>query len=444
VVGGATMVALVRSLGSNRMDERAQVAWLLRRAGFGAAPGQLDEVSVRGAGALLDELVDPDDHGVAPLTDPWGDLDLGQLDPRTARRRKVGLAATSWLAAMATATRPLEEWMRWFWHGHFVSTIREVRMPELMFQQLNMLATHSLGDFRSLLRAVTIDPAMLIYLDGVENTKGNVNENYGRELLELFGLGIGHYNEEDVRAGAVALSGWSIPRGSMSAVFDAGAHDDTLQTYLGRTAVHDVDTVIDAVTDHQACAPWIAGKLTAALLGPEVDRGLVDRLARDFRSSGLQIRPLVRAILEAGLDGASRPLILGPVPWLVSATRYVGAPVDQALLDRTQIVNLVAAGQQPMNAPNVAGWPGGRAWLSSSATVARFNMASQISQLAPADTPALRAAERQDFQVLADELGRPEGYGEATVSALSGIGPEQGGPTSVLAVALASPEGLMA
>ena len=425
------------------MNEREQVAWLVRRAGFGAAPGELDSWTARGVDATLDDLVDADAHSVAPLADPWADLDLSQVDPKAARRRKIGLATTSWLAAMATATRPLEEWMRWFWHGHFVSTIREVRTPEVMFRQLNMFAAHGLGDFRSLLRAVTVDSAMLIYLDGVENKKGSVNENYGRELLELFALGIGNYTEDDVRAGAVALTGWSLNKDWTASTFVAGKHDNTPQTYLGHTDVHDVDTVIDAVVAHEACAPFIARKLSAAILGPGVDRGLVDRLAEDFRSSGLQIRPLVRAILEAGLDGASRPMILAPVPWLVSAARYVGAPVS-VLQSQAQVVNLVSAGQQPMNAPNVAGWPGGSAWLSSSSTVARFNMASELGELAPPDGPALRAAKQRDFSALAEVLGRPDGYGEATIGALEGIGAEQGGPSAVLAVALASPEGVMA
>ena len=111
-----------------------------------------------------------------------------------------------------TTTEPFAEWMRWFWHGHFVSTLRVVKQPQLMVQQLRLFGTLGLGDFRSLLRAVTIDPAMLIYLDGTTSTKGAVNENYGREVLELFALGIGNYGEADVRAGAEALTGWRAPR----------------------------------------------------------------------------------------------------------------------------------------------------------------------------------------------------------------------------------------
>src|SRR5262249_35738337 len=155
-----------------------------------------------------------------------------------------------------------------------------------------------LGDFRTLLRAVSVDPAMLVYLDGVKNVRNGVNENYGRELLELFSLGIGHYSEDDVRAGATALTGWSVVRQPPSSRFVARQHDDTPQTYLGHAGVHDVDTVVDAVVANDACPAWIAGKLAKAILGPDVDQGLVTKLAADFKAGGLQLKPLVRAILE--------------------------------------------------------------------------------------------------------------------------------------------------
>ena len=134
-----------------------------------------------------------------------------------------------------------------------------------------MLGAEGLGDFRTLLRAVTLDSAMLVYLDGTDSRKGDVNENYGRELLELFALGVGNYSEDDVRAGAAALTGWHVYRRDTTVSFQPRIHDDTPQHYLGRDGVHDVDSVIDAVVDHEACAPFIAGKLARAILGPAVD-----------------------------------------------------------------------------------------------------------------------------------------------------------------------------
>jgi len=421
------------------VNDREKIAWLYRRVGFGLAPGQLDALEAKGVATVLDELVDPDAHGVPAAADPWQNVDFGTYDPKLIRQ-DAAKAVGAWLVAMPTTTRPLMEWMRWFWHGHFVSTIRVVKIPQLMVDQLRLFEQSGMDDFRSLLRAVTIDPAMLLYLDGVKNKKDNVNENYGRELLELFSLGIGNYSEADVRAGATALSGWTIAKDPYSSRLAPRQHDDTKQSYLGRSGVHDVDTVMDAVAAQDACPAFIAGELAKAILGPDVDQGLVTRLAGDFKAGGLQIRPLVRAVLEAGLDGASAPLIMAPVPWFSMATRSTGAPPGQVA--SAAAAGLVPAGQLPMDAPNVAGWPGGANWLSSSATVARFNMAAAIAQLAPKDGPAVTAAAAGDVAALATALGRPDGFGDATASALNGLG--KSNATGVLTVALASPEMVMA
>jgi uncharacterized protein (DUF1800 family) len=421
------------------VDDREKIAWLHRRVGFGLAPGQLDQLEAKGVDAVLDQLIDPDAHGVAAATDPWATADFSSTDVKVLRQQDTQ-AIGLWLVGMTTASRPLTEWMRWFWHGHFVSTIQTVKLAQLMVDQLRLFEKSGLGDFRTLLRAVTVDPAMLVYLDGVKNVKSGVNENFGRELLELFSLGIGNYTEDDVRAGAESLTGWSVVRRPPSSRFVPKQHDDTMHTYLGQSGVHDVDTVVDAVVAHDACPVFITTKLAKAILGPDVDPGLVAKLAADFKAGGFQVRPLVRAILEAGLGGASAPLIMAPVPWFTSAVRASGAPLNKVMT--AAAAGLVPAGQLPMNAPNVAGWPGGTAWLSSSATIARFNMAASIAGLAPKDAAPMKAAAALDLKALADALGRPEGFGDATNAALQGLG--RANPSGVLTVALASPELVMA
>lgn len=418
------------------MDDRAAVAWLHRRIGFGLAPGELDRLAALGADAVLHRLLDPDAQGVDAAPDPWADLDLRSYDPTTATRDQRVAPIAAWLVAMASTPRPLHEWIRWFWHGHLVSTLRVVRHPALLVDQLRLFGERGLGDLAGLLRAVTIDPAMLLYLDGATNQRGAVNENYGRELLELFALGIGAYTEADVRAGATALTGWTVERGTGAARFVARRHDDTPQTYLGRSGVHDVDTVIDAVVDHPACAPFIAGRLARAILGPDVDAGLVDRLGRDFAAGGLQLRPLVQAILEAGLDGAGGALVQAPVPWLTSMVRATAAPVVPALTAAGR--RLEPAGQVPMQPPSVAGWTGGRWWLTSSATVARLDMAAAVAAATPASSPPLVAAARADHGALASALGRPEGFVDGTLAGLREAAPA--GARAVLAVAMAAPD----
>jgi uncharacterized protein (DUF1800 family) len=223
-------------------------------------------------------------------------------------------------------------------------------------------------------------------------------------------------------------------------VLSRARHDDSPQDYLGRHGIHDLDGVIDAIVQHPACAPFITGKLVNAILGPGVDPGLVAGLAKDFAASGLQIRPLVRAILEAGLErGAAQPLAVAPVPWFVSMIKATTAPAKQSVATIGES-GLVEAGQMPMDAPNVAGWPGGRNWLSASTTVARFNMAVGLSAITPATATARAAAAAGDDAKLADALGRPDGFSATTLAALAGARGSDTLGGSVLAVAMASPE----
>ncbi len=426
------------------MSDRGDIAWLYRRVGFGPAVGQLDVLAPAGVSAALDALVDPDSHGEAAAPDPWVGIDLSQFDMQNGNRREAGIQIVSaWLQAMATTPRPAEEWMRWFWHGHFVSTLQVVKYPQLMIGQLQTLGREGLGDFRSLLRAMTVDPAMLVYLDGATSSKKAVNENYGREVLELFSLGIGNYTEADVRAGSEALTGYHLdktgPVGAPTTAFEPRRHDDTLKTYLGRDGVHDVDSVIDAIVAHQACAPFITAKLARAILGPDVDRGLLTRLAADFASSGLQLRPLLRAILVAGLHGESRELVVGPVPWLVSMVRATGVPLG-SVTDVVGTRGLAAAGQVPLDAPNVAGWPGGRSWLSASATIARVDLAAALAAATAPDAPLRARARAGDPGGLADALGHPEGFTAATLGALAGLHAQDPNGDAVLTVAMAAPD----
>ena len=427
------------------MDDRAAAAWLARRVGFGHAPGELDDWAVLDAARAIDRWIEPDPDGRSP--DPWAGVDLpfrrGTVEQRKQQNRQV---ISVWVRELALTSRPFDEWMRWFWHGHFVSTLRVVGSPAFMAQQLRMFGELGLGDFRTLLKAVTLDAAMLVYLNGNTNAAGAINENYGREVLELFALGVGNYTERDVRAGATALTGWVVAKFDGQPRFDHRLHDDTPQRYLGRTGVHDVDSVVDAIVAHPACAPFVAGKLARAILGPDVDPGLVTRLGREFAASGLQIRPLVRSILEAGIDGASRPLVLAPVPWAIQMVRATGVPYDEVAPSVLHM--LKAAGQVPMDAPNVGGWPGGANWLTSSVTLARFDLAGQLAARAPrrgSGAVAAVAAIDGDDDRLADALGRADGFTESTRSALGAL--PQGEPSSRerpgesrLTIAIASPE----
>jgi uncharacterized protein (DUF1800 family) len=425
---------------------RETIAWLLRRAGWGPAPGELDTRARDGVVTTIDRLVDPAGHGGARAPDPWANVDLtlpplGRRSSQAARarvreraREQAAEVIDAWLDHLVGATDPLVEWMAWFWHGHFVSGIDKVNDPALMVQQLRTYRSLALAPFPQLVRAATVDPAMLVYLDGATSTGTNPNENYGRELLELFTLGIGNFTENDVQAGAKALTGWTVSRrNNGKSQFVPGRHDDAPQSYLGVNGVHDVDSVVDAVTNHPQCPQFIAGKLARAILGTTVDPSLVNQFATEFSASGLDTRALVRSILQAGASGHGVEAVNEPVPWLVSAQRATGAQVSTA----RRIAGLRAAGQLPLHPPNVAGWPMGTTWFGASTVVARYDLASALAETTPKNNTALTAARAFDLDALADALGRPSGFSAPTRAALSQM---KGDGGAVLALALASPD----
>jgi uncharacterized protein (DUF1800 family) len=425
--------------------DRTTIALLHRRAGWGLAPGELEARLVDGVTATIERLVDPDTSGVAASGDPWSAVELtdprpgpraSDADKKQAReqsRQQSEAAIGAWLDHLVVTPRPLEDWMAWFWHGHFVSGLDKVKAPQLMVQQLRSFRALAFAPFAELVKAATVDPAMLLYLDGGSSTGRTPNENYGRELLELFTIGAGQFTEADVQAGAKALTGWTIDRRTGASEFDAARHDDDAQHYLGMDGVHDVDTVVHAATSHPACARFVTGKLARAILGAGVDAAVIDDLARTFAASGLDTRVLVRAILKAAAEGHAVGAVAQPVPWLVAAQRATGA----TLATRARLERLRAAGQVPMRPPNVAGWPIGAAWFGASTVVARLDLASALVTSVPDDNSALDAATRFDLDALADALGHPEGFGAATRTALGQVRSDH---RAVLAIALASPE----
>ena len=424
-------------------SDRSAIAWLHRRVGFGLAPGELDRLEKLGVDAVVDRLVDPNRHGVAPVRDPWQGLRLSQVPSQGTNYRAEGFAAIgAWLDHLSSTGRPTESWLTWFWHNHFPTAIAKVRLAGLMVTQLRLFQRAGAGSFAALLRGVTVDPAMLVWLDGRDNTRLTPNENYGREVMELFALGVGHYTEADVKACAAALSGWKLAPGTTTTSrFVAAQHVPTPQRLLGRT-VRDVDSVVATLVAQPACPTYIAGAFQEAILGT-ADAGLTADLARRFRTANLDVRTLLRATIEAGLarlDGpeSARPaVVVAPAPWLAAARRATGATVTR----QVAATHLSAAGQIPMNPPNVGGWPGGGAWLSTATTVARANLAAALAGATRDSSPVLRAAAAGDHARLADLLGRPEGFATATRNALADARRAGGRPgVAVLAVALASPD----
>jgi len=416
------------------MENRLRNAWLLRRAGFGASDAsELDEPT----NELFERLVNPDGRNVPAATDPWDDALLGAvggangLQPTADARRG---AIDGWLVRMVTTPRPLEERMAWIWHDHFATSLDKVKSPVLMVNHLRTIQRHAMGSFPALVKAMTIDAAMLLWLDGNTSTAAAPNENFGRELLELFTVGLGAHSEADVQAAARALTGWRVQRSTNEVALQRRLHDEAPQVLLGRSGVNDVDTVVDAVCSAPGCAPFVTRSLAGHLLGPAAaaDEGLIAKLAADFRRGGLEIRPLVRALLAAGLERRDTAVVEAPVPWLVRAQRMTGAQLPAA----GRVAGLTSCGQVPMRPPDVGGWPAHTAWLASSTVVARATLAATVAAATPPTSAARDAARRGDFDGLAAALGRAVPFGPATVAALRSVPNEVG----ALALALTAPD----
>jgi uncharacterized protein (DUF1800 family) len=392
------------------MDERARIARLHRRFGFGLQAGEMDEAIGRGLEAEIERLTAPP---TASLPDPFEGKDLSY--ETGANRDRQRTVVDIWLSRMVTGPS-LDERIAWFWHGVLVSGVAKVKDGESTARQIKLLWRLGLGSLAELYQAITVDNAMLYYLDGRDSVKGKPNENYGRELMELFALGVGNFTEDDVKAAAIALTGWTSKRNGEPAKLAAPKHDDTPRTLLGVAGVHDVDSVVAAVMQQPACALFIAGKLGRAALGPGLDVAIIAKLADGFRASGFDIRALVVALIDlhrADVDGG--PIVLGPTPWLVMAQRATGA----LLKPDFRLNGLRAAGQVPFDPPNVAGWPGGQAWYSSATMVGRLNLATAIATATPPTSPALVAAKAGDWPTLSRVLGLPTDFSAQSISGLA-------------------------
>jgi uncharacterized protein (DUF1800 family) len=273
---------------------------------------------------------------------------------------------------------PLREKMTLFWHNHFATSATKVQSATLMYRQNQLLRQHALGKFSTLLHEVGRDPAMLVWLDASQNVKGRPNENYAREVMEIFTLGVGNYTEKDVRESARAFTGWSVEE--QRAVFAADRHDDGTKTILGQSGKWKDDDVGRILLDQPAAARFLAGKLYRAFISEtEPPAPLLEALARRFRTSGSRIDTVLGILFRSRLFFSRHAFlrrVKGPVEFVLGAVQSAwpgpASPADLALA-------LEKMGQTLFAPPNVKGWPGGRDWINTSTLLARHNFAEQVA-----------------------------------------------------------------
>ncbi|RQS63072.1 DUF1800 domain-containing protein [Burkholderia sp. Bp8963] len=299
-------------------------------------------------------------------------------DEQRTRNLHYEALRAAWVNEMVVTPSPLTERMTLFWHGHFTSGQDKVPYPQTMFAQNVLLRSEALGNFGTLLHAVARDPAMLQYLDGASNRKGRPNENFAREVMELFTLGEGHYTQHDVTEAARAMTGWTIDPDTLRFVVRPEWHDTGDKTILGDTGPFDGDGFLDILLKRPETARFIATKLWREFVSDTPDADALDTVAGRFRASGYEIRAALGALwsTDAFWDPRNRGvLVKSPAEFVVGSVRLF----DVGYGDPQMLANTVRTlGQNLFYPPNVKGWPGGPTWINSSTLLARKQFVEQL------------------------------------------------------------------
>jgi len=349
-------------------DER-WLCHLLRRTSFAPTPQRLRGWSDRKPAEVLDALMDYD-----PAEDPFDKL-VEDLEGFVNLNQSQSVASY-WYYRMLNSPHPLQERVALMWHEHFATSAAKVDRGRLMHQQIQLFRRKGLGSFRELLLEVTRDPAMLIWLDGQSNRKGKPNENYAREVMELFTLGIGNYSEKDVKELARAFTGWRVEEEKAS--FEPKQFDDGEKEILGKRGKFDSESAVDVLLSIPAASKHIASRMLREFVHPKPATEQVDHYAGRLLEAKWEIKPVLREMLASRLffsEWAYRSRIKSPVELAVGAASVVGGKVDSGFLRES----CARMGQSLLYPPNVKGWAGEEEWINSNTVMLRFNFAMQMT-----------------------------------------------------------------
>lgn len=423
-------------------QNRSAVAHLLRRAGFGASGAEIDAAVRAGYEATVSALLTPAGADPGAAATPPPDFPAMKA-PKKGEAQSDYQMVLWWLGRMASVTQPLVEKRTFFFHGHFATSIQKVKSPGFMVQQNQTMRALGGGDFGALAHAMVRDPAMMLWLDSAGNTLKAPNENLARELMELFTLGVGNYTEDDVRAGARALTGWRLDAGG-KATLVAKLHDDTPKTILGRTAEFDDTSFVDWILQQPGSPRFVTGRFwdRFGMPGP-VPPDVAGRLLAAY-GPNRDVTALLRALfLDPVFRGpqARYALVKQPTEYVVGVLRALRIKVGAAGESRDgEILRtaLTGLGQVPFYPPNVGGWPEGTAWLTTAAAQTRFAFAewavtkgdlSQVENSSPS----------QRIDAVAHLLG-VDAFSDRSASALNEV---VANPQQLVTLALLAPEYLV-
>lgn len=375
----------------------SRAAHLLNRAGFGGTPAEIEQLVSLGPERAVASLVDYE-----KIPDPTKDPDWARPDPTRAERvaalrkmtpeeRRMAQKEEQrkererllelrgwWLNRMVHGPRPLQEKMTLFWHGHFATSVEKVRDAYYMWRQNELFRRLATGNWQQLLTEVARDPAMLVWLDQAQSRKDHPNENFAREVMELFSLGEGHYTEKDITEGARALTGWSLDRTSQRFVDRPRIHDEGTKTFLGQTGNFDGGDVIRIIVEQPQAAKFITAKLWNYFAGGSLSPELNEALAAEFRRGGNNFKPVLRTLFrseEFYAPQVVRAQVKSPVQWLVMGIRQLERNLPPPIVCSALTRSL---GQELFQPPNVKGWDGGLAWINTNNLLTRYNESATL------------------------------------------------------------------
>jgi uncharacterized protein (DUF1800 family) len=367
-------------------------AHLLRRVGFGGTPTQVEELRRLGPTLAVEKLLTfSKDDGTNPNPHDFRPILENATNAGKARGKAINVLQGWWLHKMLTTSQPLKEKLTLFWHGHFANGLDKVRSPYMLEQQNELFRTKGLGRFDDLVLEVSRDPAMLVYLDNAQNEKGHPNENYARELMELFTMGVhGGYTERDVQESARAFTGWGIEKPAKGNIqytpnpkfkFFTNKHDDGQKTFLEESGRFDGLDIVRLVTRHPSTARFITGKLWRFFVSEELPKATADELVKLWQDTEGDIREVLRILLTSDefYTAENRSgLVKSPIEYVVGALRSSAAhptPVQTIAL----VNQLEAMAQIPFYPPNVKGWDGGLEWIADGTVLARLNFMGALA-----------------------------------------------------------------
>ncbi len=407
----------------------ALMAHLMRRAGFGASREELEEKAVRGYENVVEDLLHPTDN-----RDNLPDDLIRRYHVDQSELRQLDGAGAYWMYQMITTNHPLEEKLALFWHGLFATGYSKLNQARALLNQVEMFKRTGFGSFRDILIELSKDPAMIIWLDNNDNHDGAINENYGRELLELFSMGIGNYSEDDIKEASRAFTGWTLKNAeymSMRAMKDSiwpygriawhfeyreGDHDTGEKQFLGERGEFDGSEIVDIICKQDATARFVCTRLFQFFAADEVGEegeAAIEQMMASYFESDYEIRAVLRTLFNSEYfkgDSARYARVKAPVETVVGAVKLAGS-YRTPTLGVNQLANQAFfMGQGLLQPPTVEGWHEGIEWIDSGALVERVNFAAK--ELGNPSNPGVRA--------IADRLARDGGAEQSPAELVDG------------------------